>query len=130
MLFQVISHHVKHALSRASGQLCGFEHLCIDRSVVAAAGTGSLTGLLLNLVAQALAAPLPAGPLLDCPVCLDIQVSEIVFRSLGLGLLIEVALGPLIDFQYGIRVLWRSDVSRWWGTIARSYPYPLYRVHE
>ena len=102
----------------------------MDRTVVAAAGTGSVSGVILNLIAQALAAPLPAAPILDCPVCLEIQAGDIDFRSLGLGLLIGISIGPLIDLLYGIRVLWRRAVSRFWGFFARQYPYPLYRVHE
>ena len=103
----------------------------MDRAVVTAAGTGSLSGLLLNLLAQTLADPLPVGaPILDCPVCLDIPVGDIDFRSLGLGLLLGIALGPLIDLIYGLRVLRRRAVSRWWGSFFRPHPYPLYRVHE
>ena len=103
----------------------------MDRSVVTAAGTGSLSGLALNLLAQALANPLPpSGNLLECPVCLDIQVSEIDLRSLGLGLLLGIAIGPLIDLLYGLKLLWRRAVARWWGSFVRPHPFPLYRVHE
>ena len=126
-------------LSSAACQTClvmsersatGLERPCMDRSVVAAAGTGSLSGVILNLVAQALASPLPSAPLLECPVCIEFQPGDLDFRSLGLGLLLGIAIGPLIDLLYGIRVLWRRAVARFWGSVARQYPYPLYRVHE
>ena len=98
--------------------------------MVAAAGTGSVSGIVLNLLAQALANPLPVPAPFDCPVCLDIQVTDIDIRSLALGLLIGICIGPLIDLLYGLKLIWRRAVARWWGGIVRSHPFPLYRVHE
>ena len=41
----------------------------MDRSVATAAGTGSLSGVLLSALAQSLASPAPFDP---CPICLDL----------------------------------------------------------
>ena len=108
----------------------GFEHVCMDRSVVTAAGTGSISGLVLNLLAQALASGKAPPPVFDCPICLDLPEGDLHWRSVLLGLVLELALGPIVDLLYGIKLLWRRTTARWWGLLIRSPPFPLYRVHE
>ena len=90
-----------------------------------AGATGSLSSLLLNALAQSIQAPPNFDP---CPVCLDFDV-DLHPRSLALGVLIGIFLGPLIDLVYGLRILWRRSCQRWLAGLGKT-SLALYRVHE
>ena len=119
--------YAKHVLYKRAPKLIGLS-TCMDRTVVTAAGTGSASGLILNLLAQALASNSP--PPFECPICLDLPEGDFHWKSLVVGLLLGLAIGPVVDLLYGIKLLWRRATARWWGLIIRSPPFPLYRVHE
>jgi len=112
------------------------------REVVAAASTGSLSGLILGALVQALqspvtppSAPLNLGPNLEafCPkVPTGLDLLDFPDnKSFWLGVLCGIAVGPLIDILYGLRVWWRQTTYRWWTSLGRApTSFPLYRVHE
>ena len=98
----------------------------MDRSVATAAGTGSLSGVLLSALAQSLASPAPFDP---CPICLDLPGPALDSWSLILGILIGICLGPAVDILYGARLVWRRTTLRWWGSIS-GQTLVWYKVHE
>ena len=102
----------------------------MDRgSLVAAAGTGSLSGLLLQLLAKALENPppeFPSCPHFDLP---ELEFQGIDLRSFLLGLLVGVCAGPVIELLYAAKLLWRRTATRWCLSLQRQ-PVTLYKVHE
>ena len=112
------------------------------REVVAAASTGSLSGLILGALVQALQSPAVAptvplnlGASLE-PLC-PLPAAGLDFlelpdnKSFWLGVICGLALGPIIDLLYGLRLWWRQATFRWWAGLNRAaVPFPLYRVHE
>ena len=89
----------------------------MDRRVAAAAGSSSLSTVLLHLLAQSLSSPAPPS---SCPVELPpLEEFGIDNRSFLLGLLV----------LHGIKLLWRRSTTRWWAALCK-HPLALYRVNE
>ena len=100
----------------------------MDRHLAAAAGTGSLSSVLLHLAARAASnSGVPAPDF--CPPCIDLCPDELDWRSLGLGVLLGLAAGPAIDQLYWLRVYWRRTCSRLVALWFRPC-IALYKVHE
>ena len=74
------------------------------------ATSGSVSALLLKLLSFVLEAD-PSLPS-DCPVCPSLDVSgdwleRLDIPSLGVGLLLGLSLGPLLDLLHLVRESWR-----------------------
>ena len=95
--------------------------------MAAAAGTGSVSGLLLHLLVKA-ASEVPAPGLDICPACLDLP-EGLDLRSLGIGIFIGLLIGPGIEVLYWLQLCWRRAIYRWLSGVLRP-PLVLYNVHE
>ena len=99
----------------------------MDRRVAAAAGSSSLSTVLLHLLAQTLSSPTPPS---SCPVELPpLEEFGVDNKSFLLGLLVGLLAGPLIEVLHGIKLLWRRSTTRWWAALCK-HPLALYRVNE
>ena len=98
----------------------------MDRRVAAAAGSSSLSTVVLHLLAQSLNGSPPQ--LESCPVELP-PIEEFDNRSFLLGLLLGLAAGPVIEVLHGLKLLWRRTTTRWWAALCK-HPLALYKVNE
>ena len=98
----------------------------MDRRVAAAAGSSSLSTVVLHLLAQSLNGSPPQ--LEHCPVELP-PIEEFDNRSFLLGLLLGLAAGPVIEVLHGLKLLWRRTTTRWWAALCK-HPLALYKVNE
>ena len=125
MLLWASAAHGPHALT-ANLAVCRLKRP-MDRRVAAAAGSSSLSTVLLHLLAQSLSSPAPPS---SCPVELTpLEEFGIDNRSFLLGLLVGLLAGPLIEVLHGIKLLWRRSTTRWWAALCK-HPLALYRVNE
>ena len=102
----------------------------MDRTVAAGATSGSLAALLLRLVSESLHTDIPLQ--LDCPLCPDfsakLNFENLDLPSLGLGILVGLLIGPLLDCIQLLRQGWsawlRATIKRW----ARDEREQLYKL--
>lgn len=102
----------------------------MDRTVAAGATSGSLAALLLRLVSESLHTEIPLP--LDCPLCPDFSTTlhfeNLDLPSLGLGILLGLLIGPLLDCVQLVRQGWsawlRATLRRW----AREEREQLYKL--
>ena len=120
--------HDTHALTANVAILAQASRLKrpMDRRVAAAAGSSSLSTVVLHLLAQSLSGSPPQ--LEQCPVELP-PIEEFDNRSFLLGLLLGLAAGPVIEVLHGLKLLWRRTATRWWATLCK-HPLALYKVNE
>lgn len=110
----------------------------MDRSVAAIGATsGSVSALLLRLLSEGLSTTVPFP---DCPICPDCALTELlaspVFEkldipSLGLGLIIGLLLGPLLDICFLARQAWRAWIRNQLSAVAAAQhrrAEPLYKL--
>eukprot|EP00438_Fugacium_kawagutii_P028528 Skav222525 [mRNA] locus=scaffold2875:50542:57914:+ [translate_table: standard] len=92
----------------------------MDRPLAVGAAGGSVSALLLKLVADAISSASAHASLLDCPLvdcqCPDISVGDIHLgpldlKSVVVGVTIGLALGPLLDLFFVLRAAWRNWVT-------------------
>ena len=110
----------------------------MNRAVTVSAASGSLSALLWQLTHEFLQRP-PS-----CPICEVIpdgltaalpETPELSFKgisvdlpSLLLGLLIGLAIGPLLDFCFLLRQSWRAFVRGKLAQLSKQQRAPLYRL--
>ena len=99
----------------------------MDRSLAAAAGTGSLSSVLLHFIAKA-ATEAPAIPFEACAPCVPLP-EHLDLWTLGLGIFLGLLLGPTLEVAYWLHLAWRRAVFRWLQSAFRP-PLVLYKVHE
>ena len=97
-----------HAHERLATQQ--FRVKCMERTVAVGATSGSVSALFLKLLSFALDTE-PSLPF-DCPVCpaLDVPsewLEKLDLPSLGVGLLLGLSLGPVLDLLHLVRESWR-----------------------
>jgi hypothetical protein len=99
---------------------------------VAAIGatSGSLSALLLRLLTEGIGAPLGANTFPDCPICSECTLSDLLSSpaweridliSLALGILVGLALGPLLDLCFLARQAWRAWIKASLSTVAKRH---------
>ena len=84
----------------------------MDRTLAVGATSGSLSALIFRLVTGVLNPSIPPPPF-ECPVCPELPNVlllgswEIEPYSCGLGLLIGLCIGPILEFLYLLRQTWK-----------------------
>ena len=84
----------------------------MDRTLAVGATSGSLSALIFRLVTGVLNPSIPPPPF-ECPVCPELPnvlllgAWEIEPYSCGLGLLIGLCIGPILEFLYLLRQTWK-----------------------
>ena len=80
---------------------------CMDRSLAVGATGGSVSALILKLLAGFIA----SEPSFDCPVCPscleNFQLDQIDLVSCLIGVVLGLSLGPFLDVVYLLRQSWR-----------------------
>lgn len=102
----------------------------MDRSVAAVGATsGSLSALLLRLISGALTQEPGSFDCPLCPECFDWELAgqQIDLPSLLIGLILGIALGPVIEAAYLVRASWKIWVSNKWAQINKTEA-PLYKL--
>ena len=100
-----------HFLAQVFGQ-----KIMVDRHLTLGAAGGSFSALLWRLIAEA-STPSLQVPVVDCPLCpsCDCPINPIIFlgpldpTSILVGILLGLAIGPILDLLVLIRATWR-----WW----------------
>ena len=88
---------------------------------VAGGSVASLASWILWAIDRPLAVPPPG--LLTCPVCPELPELDLLFainlRSLGIGILVGLTAGPLLDVVCIVRHSWRGWVRQRFGSLTR-----------
>ena len=89
---------------------------------------GSLASIAWRVLEEVALLPSPIPAPFDCPVCPAVEslLLGIDLPSLGYGILIGLALGPVVDFLCLLRVWWSAYVREQLG--GDRHRTPLYRV--
>ena len=102
----------------------------MDRSVAAIGATsGSLSALILWLLSGALSQDPAAFECPLCPDCFDWELAgqHIDLTSLLIGLILGIALGPVVEALYLVRASWKIWVNNKWAQLNRTES-PLYKL--
>ena len=102
----------------------------MDRSVAAIGATsGSLSALILRLLSGALSQDPTAFECPLCPDCFDWEFAghHIDPTSLVIGLILGIALGPVVEALYLVRASWKIWVNTKWAQLNRTEG-PLYKL--
>ncbi len=78
----------------------------MERTLAVGATSGSVSALLIKLLSGFLADS-PPFDCPACPLCLDWQLESVDLPSVGIGLLVGLLLGPLVDLIQLVRQSWK-----------------------
>ena len=103
------------------------------RPLALGAAGGSLSSLALRLLTESVSSDVDPSlpvPLPDlscaCPTSLDLPATGLDLRSLLIGLVVGLSLGPLLELLLVVRHWWTSLIRRQLQSLARGLR-PLYR---
>jgi hypothetical protein len=105
----------------------------MDRALAVGATSGSFSVLIFRLLSGAFAPGVPLPEPFECPVCpeapewLLLGSWQIEPYSLGLGLLLGVSVGPILELLYLLRQTWRVWLQSRLVQLAEK-PGCLYRL--
>ena len=126
----------KHALDvhhTVYGSSCRVKTPMFRRPLALGAAGGSLSSLALRLLTESVSSvvdPSLPVPLPDlscaCPTSLDLPATGLDLRSLLIGLVVGLSLGPLLELLLVVRHWWTSLIRRQLQSLARGLR-PLYR---
>ena len=81
----------------------------MDKSLAAAAGTRSLSSVLLHVLARAVSEAPAAVEL--CPPCLEVP-ADFGSKTLAIGIFIGFCLGPILEGLSWLQLAWRRAIFR------------------
>ena len=92
------------------------------------ATSGSISAVLLRLLTEGLSST-ASGPFQDCPICPECVLSDFLGSpvwehidplSLGLGVLLGLLLGPILDLFFLARQAWKAWIKSSLAVLAKK----------